>query len=565
NGDDLFPGLVVALSGASGNVLFDRLGETGTGNFGSALAGAGDLNADGRPDVLIGARGFSNVVVNRGKIYAYDIRGGCEDRDGDGFGGPCDMDCDETNAAINPDATDIPENGIDEDCDGGDLPLLEPRLLFTVDGTGAGDGMGDLYPMRVARLGDINGDGIDDLAIGVPSHEGPAGPFSGQVLLRSGANGAAIATLNGVAGLGVAVAGGGDVNGDGVGDFIVIGSGLPQPDALVRVYSGATRALLGAIVPDGLNFGFKIGLKGAPDFNGDAVPDWLVGSLGDTSVSGIGSIAWVSGATTTAYRIILGPGEASDFGSAIDVVPDVDGDAVPDVVGGAWAKDYVYGGVDPDSGWVSVHSGADGTRLMYVEGTSREGLGFDVAGIDDMDGDGAGDVLASTLFYPAEGRVLLYSGRSGGLIRTWDGTTVGDGFGYDIETIADVDGNGRPDVLVGAPELYPTGTGRVVILSPVNGQKRAEISGESPGDYFGFDLAALGDLTGDGYPEFAVVAPGYDGPAGEDSGRVYVYSLRPAGPGPCTDADGDGYAVRAGAAAAHFPWYDALCGYVDCD
>jgi hypothetical protein len=109
---------------------------------------------------------------------------------------------------------------------------------------------------------------------------------------------------------------------------------------------------------------------------------------------------------------------------------------------------------------------------------------------------------------------------------------VRDSYGNSLRFIGDVDGDGRPEFAVGAPQVTG-GAGRVEILSEAadgHFEHRWNLSGESEGDRFGFSLAGAGDLDGDGHPDLVVSAPDH-GASGRRFGRVYIYRGGPGFPG----------------------------------
>lgn len=123
----------------------------------------------------------------------------------------------------------------------------------------------------------------------------------------------------------------------------------------------------------------------------------------------------------------------------------------------------------------------------------------------------------------------IYFFRKGGtdlLVPEWDRTLHGDaygaGFGYSLAT-ADTNGDGHPDLLVGAPFFDSDEGGGAVYLylsenGNLNAKKRIKIKGSQPQCQFGLSLTAMGDLNSDGYADFAVGAPYED-----NGGAVYVF------------------------------------------
>jgi FG-GAP repeat/Putative metal-binding motif len=85
-------------------------------NFGSSLSGAGDVDGDGYDDLIVGAYGGGDNGPECGSAYV--VEGGCRNADSDGDGSACDVDCDDSDAALNPGATEGVGDEVDQDCDG---------------------------------------------------------------------------------------------------------------------------------------------------------------------------------------------------------------------------------------------------------------------------------------------------------------------------------------------------------------------------------------------------------------------------------------------------------------
>lgn len=143
----------------------------------------------------------------------------------------------------------------------------------------------------------------------------------------------------------------------------------------------------------------------------------------------------------------------------------------------------------------------------------------------DCDGDGVNDVLLSApskaIGGAAAGRVYLYSGKSGKLLFTRDGRP-GDQLGLGIETAGDVDGDGRADVIAGAPGAA-SARGEALVFSGKDGALLRKLEGEAAGDNFGRRVADPGDVDGDGHADLLVGADLCDS-LGADAGRAYLYS-----------------------------------------
>ena len=283
----------------------------------------------------------------------------------------------------------------------------EEAPLFAVSADGGGDGMGYVrvfskdgsivYEVEepatpggslvLANVGDLDGDGQDNLAIGVPQFSDGPGANRGCVVTRT-AKGSEIYRVRGVrsgARLGYSICSIEDVDGDGVGELLA--SAVPMGQLKTAhdagrgyavVLSGKEGRLLGELHPTegGRWYGSAVAAVG--DLDGDGVADFAVGQPHDR----LGSRVLVySGKDLSLMRQILAPGSGdhtpySAFGSAVHGVGDVDGDGVPDIAIGCPASGL-------DAAFVSVVSGRTGAELWRVEAPSQVngglGLGFGTA------------------------------------------------------------------------------------------------------------------------------------------------------------------------------------------
>jgi hypothetical protein len=193
-----------------------------------------------------------------------------------------------------------------------------------------GDAAGDHFGAEIALVGDVDGDGVDDWAVGAPGAN--AGPVAdaGQVNVYSGRNQTLVRAWQGAAAhdhFGSALARAGDLDGDGYDDVAV---GAPQYDEFAHAWfgpgyaevrSGASGAvLLHFVVAASDRLGFAI--DGGYEIDGDGVPDLLVG---DPDVNFcLGAVHAVSG--TSGATIYTVNGTSSSFGHDVAFLGDLDGD-----------------------------------------------------------------------------------------------------------------------------------------------------------------------------------------------------------------------------------------------
>lgn len=345
-----------------------------------------------------------------------------------------------------------------------------------------------------------------------------------------------------------------DVNGDGRADIAVLDPNVFNSNSSfgrVRIYSGATGQHIRSLVPvaggdwRGALVFQRSAISGIPDVNGDGRGDIIIGAPSEApgaSPNGAGRAYIYSGATGALLRILKSPGEELNgaFGYTVSGVPDLDGDGRGDVVIGAPYEDP---GTSPtDCGRAYIYSGATGVLLRKLLPPVAEqfgNFGSFVAGIGDVNGDARGDVLVAAVNESTvpnvtfdEGRVHLYSGATGARIRTFTSprqVQLG-GFGQVVAPVPDVNGDGRPDILITAPghdpfSNLPLSSGMAYLYSGANGAHlRTFVSPNRETDgWFGFSAAGVPDLTGDGRGDIVIGAV-YENAGLTNSGRVYIFS-----------------------------------------
>jgi hypothetical protein len=367
---------------------------------------------------------------------------------------------------------------------------------------------GGLFGWAVSELSDVDGDGVGDVIVGNPF----AGPdANGAVFVYSGRSGALLYRFDGKPKewLGYAVADAGDVNGDGVADIVI---GAPhRTRGHVYVRSGADGSLLRVLDGPSLGSRFGFAVAGAGDVNGDGHADLLIGAT-RAGADRAGRAYVVDGSSGAVLHELAGAGNRDEhFGSAVDWTPDVNGDGVPDEIVGA--KD-----APPDRrGAATVFSGRTGTPLFTIGAgpKGRDAGWFFVAGVGDLDHDGVPDVYVADFddrtHGPLTGRAGVYSGVDGRPLHVWVGAGPGEGFGPGREA-GDVDGDGVPDIAVGSYRSSDGAprAGRVQVFSGATGALLRTITSTSAGEELGFDAVGVGDVNGDGIPDLLVSAAAGD-------------------------------------------------------
>ncbi len=434
------------------------------------------------------------------------------------------------------------------------------------------------FGTAVAAVPDVDGDGVDDVLVGAQSEDpyGNGDGKYGRAHVFSGATGALLYSIdspnpnyNGY--FGYEVAGVPDTDGDGRGDLLVSAS----LETRVYLFSGADGTLLHELASPnpqaGVNFGGSI--AGVPDVDGDGRGDLLVGaSKEDMGFEEAGRAYLFSGASGAhLYEFSsIAPEEFGRFGQDVAGVPDLNGDGTADLLV-AEHRDVELSGyysIAVESFRISAFSGATGALIGSIDEPSI-GMGepfpgyISVAGLEDVNGDGRGDILAGAPNQAGTGRAYVFSGADGTRLvapLASPNAELGGEFGESVAGVPDLDGDGRPDLLIGArkedPGSSPFSVGRAYVFSGVTGALLDELASPNaePGGQFGEALAGIEDLDGDGRGDL-VVGAGHEGFAGLTfPGRVYVFAsaaspvtiaLGPAAPNPTVPAGGGTFTFTA--------------------
>jgi len=445
-----YAGKVTVLSGADGSTVFSLFGTNADDMFGFSLAGIGDIDGDGSPDFVVGAPFVTNNLMSQGVVTAHSGKTG--------------------------------------------------SVIYWVFGAKAFDCLG----MALTSIGDVDGDGFTDFAVGT---------FATLAYVLSGKDGATLWTLSApksTSRFGQSMGGGGDVDGDGVPDVILGDTDSSFGAAFggsASVFSGATGNLI-----------FQVG-------------------------------------STTRY---------AKFGYAVAIVGDVNGDGDAEFLVGAPEDDRVT----TDGGYAALYSGVDGALMMSFaqsDPTFPWTLGSAVRGVGDVNEDGVVDYVIGALSFPSEtGASFLYSGRDGWPIYhfqvPWWGT------GGSIGPAADFDGDGHVDYAFGTPfESYGSliQAGSVTVLKGF--EFNVDLVPHQATSYQAVDVTIAQGVAGspdalflrdvNGTPMFTLVRMGVLDATGRDVTSAYM----PLDPGVNTidvqafTLDANGHLVSSG--VEHFSTY----------
>ncbi|MCB9818110.1 FG-GAP repeat protein, partial [Candidatus Nomurabacteria bacterium] len=465
-------------------------GDSANDDFGFALV-AGDMNHDGKDDLIIGAPGYNNGG-DTGRVYFYQTR---EDY-----------------------AWEIQRS---DSSDG-----LRVDLLAGYEMKITGEPTEGIFASAIA-MADLNNDGKEDLIVGAPGYNsGQGGVYifynDGNYPTRGG--GADVVLTGETSSYFGAVLTTGDLNNDGKDDLAV--GAYPDSSFAGRTYifygDGSiptTAATADVIITGESSSGFGYSLT-TGDFNADGKDDLVVGAYRYNNYQGRAYIFYGDGSipTTAATADVIITGETfSRFGYSL-ATGDFNNDGRVDLAVGAYyyssniGRTYIFYG---DGSIPTTAATADVT----ITGEASSRLGNSLA-TGDFNNDGRDDLVVGATYYSAfPGSTYIFYGdgsipttaAAADIILTGEGN--GNQYGVTIAS-GDINNDGTDDILVGATG-YNSSQGRLYMYTTND----RHITGEGTDSFFGSSFTS-GDYNNDGKTDLAVGAYGWDD---NYTGQVYLF------------------------------------------
>jgi hypothetical protein len=335
-------GVVRVFSGLDGSVLFTRIGLNDDDHFGFSVDVAGDVDGDTWQDLIVGSPNAKYIFNRPGMTHVYSLKTGL------------------TLAAW------------------------------------VGDADGDEFGRSVAGGFDAQNDGHADLVVGAPSGNPIAGGPSGYVRTFSGIDDSVINTHVGThpgGDLGRSVAVCGDVNNSGSVDYVAGSPGAFAGSGMIEVWDGATGTTIWTRNGSQVLEAFGTSVAGGLDANGNGYDDVVVGApFNSVGGSNSGAVLMFDGLTGLSTGFFVTGSTLDNFGQAVGVMDDVDGDGIPDVIAGS-NKNYVS----------VIGSDTEVVQFTAFGDDPGDGFGRAVARAGDLNGDGTPDLVVGAPFDANQG------------------------------------------------------------------------------------------------------------------------------------------------------------------
>ncbi|PSL25678.1 FG-GAP-like repeat-containing protein [Dyadobacter jiangsuensis] len=531
--------------------------------FGYSIAPAGDIDADGYSDLIIGARWYTNGQGQEGEGATFIYHGSSNGQ----LSGPTIIQGNQYNAAMGnkvSSAGDVNGDGYSDilvgsyafdhgQTDEGQVFVFHGSagtIGLTPRGVSTGTTSGALLGSSVSIIGDYNGDGLNDILAGAPNFDGGQ-VGEGAVFLSFGDAATGTNSMKKLesdqqnAKLGCSVSGAGDHNGDGFDDLVIGATGgiFGGNTGVAYVYNGNAQGNFSGGTPlyqvSNKLFGTSVG---SGDINRDGFTDIIVSAplVTNDLKSERGLIAIFpgsgNGVTNANYTLVYGPSAGTKLGSSL-ATADVNGDGFMDIIAGAGLSS---GGEGSFYVW---HGGGGGiptgtlSKIEVKSNTPNANFGASVSNAGDVNGDGFGDIIIGapgiTNGQNNEGVARVYYGSSNGIASPFNTlievNQAEAAFGTSVASAGDVNGDGYDDVIVGAPyydDAVANGGGVWIFHGSYNGLNTTSsfsLKGEQVEDHFGQAVSGGGDLNGDGYSDIVVGIPGMDQSGMTNNGGVRAY------------------------------------------
>lgn len=553
-------------NGINANAPITLAGQQMEEEFGRAVACAGDVEGDGYADIMIASRMQGKNLSNEGVVMLYSgIPAGIQKKPASVFkGGQANAYLGQSLAS----AGDVDGDGYSDIVIGAHLyddTHNNEGAMMIWHGGASGPNTTTTTALNanqpesalgysVSGAGDVDGDGYDDVIVGAPHYDNGQSDEGVAILFRGMPDGInqipahLLEADQSDAGFGTSVSAAGDINGDGFGDIIVGAmhyNGGQNEEGAAFVYLGSPAGLHSTPIQlesnkTGAWFGCAVAHAG--DLNDDGFSEIVIGAMNYSNGQSEEGALYLfpgspNGPNPAGLRIIESDLEDARLGNAVSAAGDVNGDGHDDIVAGA----YSVG--DYDAGAIFIGCGKanslDSLTLDCIKGTQDQAhFGWDVSGAGDLNGDGHSDVIVGAHAYNnGDGAAHIYYGSPAGITQAnvthlyAHETGMGAAMGESVAGAGDLNGDGYGDVLVGEPWFMDentsvlTGLALIFYGSPAgiaHSPQRITGNPNDAYDFFGWAVAAAGDVNADGFADMLVGSPNFS--SGQtDTDAAFVY------------------------------------------